>query len=49
MTLTQALTILREHNKWRRGADIEMIDPKTLGEAIDVVCNLIEAMRNKGE
>lgn len=32
-----ALKILETHNKWRRGADIPMVRPKTLGEAIDLI------------
>ncbi len=31
-------------NKWRRGAEIEMTDPKELGEAIDVAIAVMEAM-----
>lgn len=38
MTLTEAIEILREHNRWRRGAeDVTMADPKELGIAIDTV------------
>jgi hypothetical protein len=29
--------LLEHHNKWRRGADIPMVNPTALGEAIDVV------------
>lgn len=35
MTNKQAIRILRAHNKWRRGADSKMIEPASLGEAID--------------
>jgi len=37
MTLKEAIEILRKHNEWRRGADVEMISPKKVGEAIDVI------------
>lgn len=35
MTLSEAREILRTHNRWMRGADIEMCDPTFLGLAID--------------
>ena len=43
MTYQEAISILRQHNIWRRYngpiADTpEMINPTLLGEAIDVVC-----------
>ena len=43
MTTQQAITILRQHNKWRRGDDtIEMQEPKDIGEAIDVAVRFME-------
>ena len=44
MTTQQAITILRQHNQWRRGddEDIEMQDPKDIGEAIDVAVAIME-------
>lgn len=44
MTYKEAIEILRQHNlwmrhDWRKGEGPEMTDPKTLGEAIDVVCD----------
>ena len=44
MTIKQAIKILIRTNKWRRGADNEMPDPKELGEAIDVAIAVMEAM-----
>jgi len=44
MTVKQAIKILIRTNKWRRGAEIEMPDPKELGEAIDVAIVMMEAM-----
>ena len=37
MTLKQAIKIVERHNIWRRGADIKMEHPRTLGEAIDIL------------
>lgn len=39
MEIQEALTLLEHHNKWRQGANIKMVDPKTLGEAIDLIVN----------
>jgi hypothetical protein len=40
MELTQAIQILKLHNEWRRGAEIDMLSPKMIGEAIDKVIEL---------
>lgn len=37
MNIEEAIQILKDHNKWRRGADMPMTDPKILGEAIDCI------------
>ena len=43
MTTQQAIAILRQHNKWRRGDDTaEMQEPKDIGEAIEVVIVIME-------
>ena len=42
MELQQAIKILSYHQKWRRGALIEMLDPKDIGEAIDVILKHLE-------
>lgn len=42
MTIKQAIKILIRANKWRRGAEIEMPDPKEFGEAIDVAIVMLE-------
>ena len=44
MTTQQAIEILRQHNKWRRGddEDIEMQEPKDIGEAIEVAVVIME-------
>ena len=39
MNIDEAIKIIEEYNKWRRGAGTEMLDPKKIGEALDtVVC-----------
>ena len=43
MTTQKAITILRQHNAWRRGDDsIEMQEPKEIGEAIEVAVVIME-------
>lgn len=38
MTLQEAVKLLENHNKWRRGDDtLEMVEPKDLGIAIDLI------------
>lgn len=37
MKIDEAIKILENHNKWRLGADVQMINPKTLTEAINTV------------
>ena len=42
MTPTQAASILKLHNEWRRVYDsVPMIDPKLLGQAIDVAIKVL--------
>jgi hypothetical protein len=36
MTYEQAAEILELHNRWRRGADIPMVAPALLGQAIEL-------------
>jgi hypothetical protein len=42
MKLKKAIKILKRHNKWRRGADIEMGSPTELGIAIDVIIKKVK-------
>ena len=42
MNLQDAVTVLRNHNTWRRGADTEQTNPKELGEALDYVCEAMQ-------
>ena len=46
MTPTEAATILRQFNAWRRGdEDIPQPDPREIGEAIDAAVEMIERDR----
>ena len=42
MKLHEAIEILKTHNRWRRGAEIEPTDPKILGKAIDKIIKIYE-------
>lgn len=42
MTSKEAIELLRRHNEWRRGAEIEMESPEELGKAIEAVCARVE-------
>ena len=37
MNKQEALEKLKLHQEWRRGAEIEMLNPKEIGEAIDLL------------
>ena len=39
MELKEARQILKNHNKWRKGADIPQTDVMKLSQAIDVITN----------
>ena len=45
MKISEAIKILIHANKWRRGAEIEMPNPKQFGEAIDFA--ILELKQNK--
>lgn len=36
------INIVRKHNKWRRGSNVKMADPKQLGIALDNVLAMAE-------
>ena len=42
MKLQSAIQILKRHNEWRRGAEIDQVDPKLIGMAIDTVVKYLE-------
>ena len=41
MTLLQAIEILSNHQKWRKGADTSATDPKKLTEALDIAITIL--------
>ena len=41
MTLLEAIEILSNHQKWRKGADAPATDPKQLTEALDIAINIL--------
>lgn len=51
MELKEAITILENHNQWRRNNDLlnpmTMVNPKTLGIAIDTVVECRSKMNNE--
>jgi hypothetical protein len=44
MTLPEAMEVLKNHQIWRKGADITPTDPKQLTEALDIVIQLVESL-----
>jgi len=47
ITTSQALNILKEYNDWRRGKETEMLNPKTIGKAIDKAIEILIKDQNK--
>ena len=47
MKLKKAIKLLKRHNKWRRGAEIEMLDPATLGKVITKIVKYYETTNQK--
>ena len=47
MNLRKALLVLTEYNKWRLGAQIEMLNPKLITEAIEVILKHYEKTNEK--
>ncbi len=41
MTKQEAVEILKNHNKWRKGEDVQPYSPSVLREAIDTVTEAI--------
>jgi hypothetical protein len=44
MDLKETIKVLTKHNKWRRGAEIPMIEPKEIGEALDIAIRLLKQL-----
>jgi len=56
MTTPQALKILKEYNDWRKGKETEMLNPKTIGKAIDkaieiliIKARILDDLKNKAK
>jgi len=47
MTIDEAIEVLELHNKWRKGADIEMQSPVKIGMAIDLVICELKTLRER--
>lgn len=42
MNIKEAARILGEHQKWRKGKDVEMMKPKLISEAINVILDYLK-------
>lgn len=40
MTIKEAAELMEYHNKWRKGAPVQMADPNKISKAIDVLVEL---------
>jgi len=49
MKITEAVKLLRHHQGWRLGDDIEMLEPKQITEVIDTILMLFEERYTKQE
>lgn len=47
MTIKQATKELKRYNKWRRGAYINVSEPKIIGIAIDTIVEWVEGELKK--
>ena len=46
MTIERCIEVLTLHNDWRRGAEIPMLEPKEIGEAIEfAIAALLECAK----
>ena len=43
MDAERAIEVLENHNKWRRGGEIPMQEPKDIGEAVDIAVAVMKA------
>ena len=46
MTIKQAISILKKHQKWRMGADIPQIEPSIISEAINKIIEHYESIQS---
>lgn len=42
MNTQEAIKILKQHNAWRRGKPTPQLDPRLIGDAIDMSCRILE-------
>lgn len=49
MEIRDAVKLLRLHNRWRRGDEIDMASPREIGIAIDTVCDYVERGEDDGK
>jgi len=47
LTKNDIIKGLKHHNIWRRGAEIEMLNPKYLGELIEGAIKILEGKEDK--
>jgi hypothetical protein len=40
-----AINVLTQHNKWRKGANIPVTNPKELGKAIDIAIKELKKLK----
>lgn len=45
MTLETAIEILEKYNGWRRGEEMPQPNPTEIGEAIEVVINILKNLK----
>lgn len=49
MTPTEAITLVRRHNAWRRGDGSEQPQPYQIGQALDALCDHAERLEREIE
>lgn len=47
MSIGEVIKALKHHQKWRKGADIEMLHPNYLRQVIDEAIKLLEEYENR--
>ena len=47
---SSVVSLVRRYNRWRKGDDdLEMENPKQIGEALDAICDLVEKLQRHVE
>ncbi|MFY8160504.1 MAG: hypothetical protein ACOVNU_04180 [Candidatus Kapaibacteriota bacterium] len=49
MTYQESIKVLKHHQEWRLGADIDMLEPKIITGAIDTILTLYDELYTKQE